>query len=343
MRYNRLGSTGLLVSELCFGTMTFGGRGEVWGQIGRLGQGEADALVGRALEAGVNFFDTADQYSEGESERILGKALGKRRGEVVIATKVYGAMGPGPNDRGLSRAHVVRAADDSLRRLGTDWIDLYQVQAFDPLTPLEETLSALDDLVRAGKVRYVGCSNFAAWQLAKALGLSERRGWERFESLQTYYSLAGRGLERELVPLLRDQRVGLMVWSPLAGGILTGKFSRESEGPAGARRTGFDFPPVDRGRVFDIVDVAREVAEDHEATVPQVALAWLLRKPFVTSVILGVKRLEQLEDNLGAAELDLADEDAERLDGVSALPPEYPGWMLEFQGGDREGQVAEVR
>ncbi len=245
MKYRRLGQTGLFVSELCFGAMTFGGRG-FWTVVGQLGQEEADRLVFRALDEGVNFFDTADVYSEGESERLLGKALGTQRKHVVLATKVRGRAGPGPNDVGLSRGHIMASIDASLQRLGTDYIDLYQIHGFDPLTPFEETLRALDDIVRMGKVRYIGCSNLAAWQIMKSLGLSTHHGWARFDSLQAYYSIAGRDLEREIVPLLIDQGLGLMVWSPLAGGLLSGKFKQDGSGPEGSRRASFDFPPVDK-------------------------------------------------------------------------------------------------
>ena len=246
MRYRLFGRTGLYVSELCFGAMTFGGKG-FWEVVGKTAQEEADRLVGLALEGGINFFDTADVYSEGESEKILGKALGTRRRDVVLATKVRGRVGPGPNQLGLSRRHILESIEGSLRRLGTDWVDLYQIHGFDAVTPLDETLRALDDVVRAGKVRYVGCSNLAAWQIAKANGLAARHDWERFESLQAYYTIAGRDLEREIVPLLKDENMGLMVWSPLAGGLLSGKFSRNGQGPAGTRRAHVRLPAREQG------------------------------------------------------------------------------------------------
>jgi aryl-alcohol dehydrogenase-like predicted oxidoreductase len=334
MRYNQLGRTGLLVSELCFGTMTFAGKG-FWKVIGEQPQTVANNLVGQALEAGINFFDTANVYSEGESEKLLGAALGNRRHEVVIATKVRGRMGPGPNEVGLSRGHIMQSVEDSLRRLNTDYIDLYQIHGFDALTPLEETLRALDDLVRAGKVRYIGCSNLAAWQLAKALWLSDKQQLHRFETLQAYYTIAGRDLERELVPLLQDQRLGLLVWSPLAGGLLAGKFYRDGEGPADARRANFDFPPVNKERAFNILDVLREMALEREASVAQLALSWLLHQPVVTSVIIGAKNEAQLADNLKAPDVELSADELARLDEVSALPPEYPGWMLARQGEGR--------
>ena len=334
MKYKQLGRTGLLVSELCFGTMTFAGRG-FWKVVGQQPQETADNLIAKALDAGINFFDTANIYSEGESEKMLGKALGKRRKEVVVATKVRGRMGPGANQVGLSRGHIMQSVEDSLSRLGTDYIDLYQIHGFDELTPLEETMRALDDLVCSGKVRYLGCSNLAAWQLMKSLWISDKSDLHRFETLQAYYTIAGRDLERELVPLMRDQQIGLLVWSPLAGGLLSGKFYREGEGPENARRAAFDFPPVDKERAFNVVDVMREIAAAHKVSVAQIALSWLLHQPVVTSVIIGAKNDEQLSDNLSAPEVELSADELSRLAEVSALPPEYPGWMLERQGQDR--------
>ncbi len=334
MRYNQLGRTGLFVSELCLGTMTFGGTSR-WAAIGRQDQEAAEALIRTSLDHGVNFIDTADVYSDGLSEQILGKALknlGVKRSDVVIATKVYGAMGTGPNDIGASRGHIMDGIQRSLERLQLDHIDLYQIHANDSVTPVEETVRALDDLVRQGLVRYVGVSNWQAWKIMKALGYSESRNLARFESLQAYYTIAGRDLERDVVPLLNDQKVGLMVWSPLAGGLLSGKFGPGSNGPEDARRASFDFPPVNRDRAWACVDVMREVAARHDTSVARVALAWLLAKPWVTTVIMGAKTQEQLVDNLAAAELKLTAEDLAALDKVSALPPEYPGWMTEFQG-----------
>jgi len=330
MRYKQLGRTGLLVSELCFGTMTFGGKG-YWQAIGRQSQETADKLVGRVLDSGINFIDTANIYSEGESEKILGKALGAKRKEIVLATKVFGRMGSGPNDTGLSRAHIMRSVEDSLARLGTDYIDLYQIHGFDPLTPLEETLRVLDDLVHAGKVRYIGCSNLAAWHVMKSLWISDRCNLSRFESLQAYYTVAGRDLEREIIPLLKDQQLGLMVWSPLAGGLLSGKFDRAGNGPKDARRVEFDFPPVNRERVYNVVDVMREIAETKGVSVAQIALGWLLHQPAVTSVIIGAKNEKQLDDNIAAATVKLSAEELQRLDEVSQLPEEYPHWMFKRQ------------
>ena len=334
MKYDTFGNTGLFVSRLCMGAMTFGGKG-FWGTIGQLGQEEASRLVHRCLDGGINFFDTANVYSFGESETMLGEALKGRRDGVVLATKVRGRMSDDPNDVGLSRKHIFEQVDGSLKRLQTDYIDLYQIHGYDPVTPLDETLRALDDLVRQGKVRYVGASNLAAWQLMKALGISRHLGLARFESLQAYYTIAGRDLERELAPLLLDQRLGLMVWSPLAGGLLSGKFSREGSGPEGARRTGFDFPPVDKERSFNAIDVMKPMAEDRGVSVANIALAWLLHQDVVTSIIIGAKNMGQLDDNLKAVDVELSGDELHALDEVSALPPEYPQWMLARQSRGR--------
>lgn len=349
MKYRKFGRTGLFVSELCLGTMTFGGeQGQgLWGQIGQLQQAEAERLVGRSLDAGINFIDTADVYAEGRSEMITGQALKNLkvpRENVVVATKVLGETGTrGPNSRGMSRYHIQDGVKASLKRLQLDHIDLYQIHGFDPATPIEEALRALDDLVRQGHVRYLGVSNWAAWQIMKALGTSERLGLARFESLQAYYTIAGRDLERELVPLLKSESVGLMVWSPLAGGLLSGKYSRDTQAEAGNRRATFDFPPVNKDRAFDCIDVMRRIAEPRGVSVAQVALAWLLHQPVVTSVIIGAKRAEQLEDNLAATAITLTAGELAELDRVSALPSEYPGWMLHRQGEGRLKQLADAR
>ncbi|RKR06692.1 aryl-alcohol dehydrogenase-like predicted oxidoreductase [Kushneria sinocarnis] len=354
MRYRKLGNTGLFVSELCLGTMTFGGEGEFWNQIGDLQQADADRLVGWALESGINFIDTADVYSQGQAEVITGQALKNLdvpRDDVVVATKVFGATGSGAasdagrgqgiNARGASRYHIMHGIKESLKRLQLDHIDLYQIHGFDPATPIEETVRALDTLVEHGFVRYVGVSNWAAWQIMKALGIAERHGLSRFESLQAYYTLAGRDLERELVPLLNSENLGLMVWSPLAGGLLSGKYSRDQQGEAGSRRTTFDFPPVDRERAFDCIDVMQRIAGTHGVSVAQIALAWLLHQQTVTSVIIGAKRVDQLDDNIAATRVRLSDTELAELERVSALPPEYPGWMLERQGEYRREQLKE--
>ncbi len=343
MRYKTLGRTGLFVSELCLGTMTFGGTGEVWSKIGALQQREAEQLVGTAIDRGINFIDTADVYSAGLSEEITGQALHNlkiARHDVVLATKVFGPTGEGPNSRGNSRAHIIEGLKASLKRLKTDYIDLYQVHGFDPATPIEETLRALDILVQHGHVRYIGVSNWAAWQIAKAVGLSERHGLARFETLQAYYTVAGRDLERELVPMMRSEGIGLMVWSPLAGGLLSGKYGRDQKGEHGSRRQSFDFPPVNRERAYDVIDAMRPMAETRGVSIAQIALAWLLHQSHVMSVIVGAKRTDQLEDNIAATTVDLTAADLQALDQVSALPAEYPGWMFERQGEYRRNQLA---
>ena len=337
MKYRQLANTGIFVSELCFGAMTFGG--EVpWNLIGGLGRAEADRLVHRALDAGINFFDTANVYGGGQSEEILAKSLGSRRQDVILATKVRGRMGTGANQVGLSRVHIMREIDASLSRLQTDYIDLYQIHHFDPLTEMEDTLQTLDDLVRSGKVRYIGCSNLAAWQLMKALGISKHHRLESFKTTQSYYSIASRDLEREMIPLLKDQKVGLLVWSPLAGGFLSGKFTRSNTTDENARRAKSDFPPLDKEKGYAIIDVMQEVARSHEVSVAQIALAWLLRQDAVTSVIIGTRRLDQLDDNLNAVNVGLSEAELKQLDEVSQLTPEYPAWMLGLQSGRRPGE-----
>jgi len=348
MRYNQLGNTGLFVSEICLGTMTFGaaGEGNIWGSIADVDQKAADQIVERSLAAGVNFIDTADVYSFGESEKLLGQALknlGVPRKDVVIATKVYGVMGDKPNDRGASRGHIMDSVEASLKRLQTDHIDLYQIHATDTATPIDETLRALDDLVSRGLVRYVGVSNWQAWRIAKALGISERRGFARFETVQAYYSIAGRDLERDIVPMMQEEKLGLMVWSPLAGGLLSGKYGPGAPGNGEGRRASFDFPPVDKDRAWACVAVMREIAEKHGTSVATVALAYILAKPFVTTVIIGAKRVEQLDQNLAAVNLKLDAGDLKKLDDVSELAPEYPGWMLARQGAGRRPEPFEPR
>lgn len=335
MEMRFLGNTGLQVSALSFGTMTFGGHGR-FEAMGNVEVDDARRMVDLCIDAGVNLFDTADVYSEGASEEILGQALGNKRDDVILATKVRGRMGEGANDVGLSRHHIIRGCEDSLRRLGTDYIDLYQVHGWDGITPLEETLSALTDLVRSGKVRYIGCSNYSAWHLMKALCISERDSFERFVSQQVYYSLLARELENELVPLSLDQGVGILVWSPLAGGFLSGKFRRDQGDLEGTRRAQMGSPgnfAEEKG--FDIVEMMEEVAEAHDATVAQVAINYLLRKPGVTSVIIGARTEEQLVDNLAAASWEMIPEEVERLDKVSATPLIYPYWHQQQFASDR--------
>src|SRR6266850_5957554 len=326
MNYRELADTGVFVSELCLGTMTFGGRGQIWEMMGGLEQKGVDGLVHGALDAGINFVDTANVYATGESETLLGKALAGRRHDVVLATKVRGRMGPGPNQVGLSRLHILHEIEASLKRLGTDYVDLYQIHRFDVLTSIEDTLRTLDDLVRSGKVRYIGCSNLAAWQLMKALSISRAERLEHFRCTQSYYSLVGRELERETLPLLADQKLGLLVWSPLAGGFLTGKFTRDGK-DASARRASFNFPPIDSEKGFAILDAARTVGANHGASITQVAIAWLLAREAVTSVIIGARTPAQLDDNLKSVDVRLSPEEIRLLDEVSSLEPEYPAWM----------------
>ena len=337
MKYRQLADTGVFVSELCLGAMTFGGVGQMWEVIGGLDQSAVDAIVHRALDVGINFIDTADVYSAGESEMMTGKALAGHRHDVVLATKVRGRMGKGPNQVGLSRLHIIEAVDASLKRLATDYIDLYQIHRFDPLTAVDDTLGALDDLVRAGKVRYIGCSNLPAWYLMKALAVSREQRLERFTCTQSYYSLAGRELEREMIPLLKDQGLGLLVWSPLAGGFLSGKFTRDA-GDDTARRAKFDFPPVDKEKGFHILDVLTAVALARGATVPQIALAWILANDAVTSVIIGARKIAQLDDNLKSVEVTLSPDEVKALNEASKLAVEYPAWMDSLGSDRRPGE-----
>jgi aryl-alcohol dehydrogenase-like predicted oxidoreductase len=331
-----LGRTGVKVSELCLGTMTFG---DNFLNIAVVDQAGANQMVARCLEAGINFFDTADVYAYGQSETILGQALkdcNNERDKIVIATKVRGAMsqaameGTGdPNNVGLSRQHIFASVEKSLRRLNTDYIDLYQVHGWDILTPVEETLRALDDLVRQGKVRYLGCSNWSARHLSKALVLAQQKDWAGFVSLQAYYSLVGRDLEHELLPLCREEGVGVLPWSPLSGGFLSGKYRRDNPNPAGARRTNFQFPAIDEARGFDAVEALDEIAKHKGATVAQVALAWLLARPGVTSIIIGANKMTQLEDNLKAAGIELSAAEIDQLSATTAPRTMYPQWMIE--------------
>jgi aryl-alcohol dehydrogenase-like predicted oxidoreductase len=339
MRYHLLGPTGLYVSELCLGTMTYGGNKGIWESIGNLQQDAVNEQLRCAVDAGINFIDTANVYSTGTSELLLGqglKALGLKREELIVATKATGSMDDTPNGRGQSRHHLFNQVDASLKRLQLDYIDLYQLHGFDPLTPFEESLSALNDLIRSGRVRYIGLCNMSAWQIMKSLAVSDRLKLAKFISVQAYYTIAGRDLEREVVPLLEDQKLGLMVWSPLAGGLLSGKFSSANDkGPAGARRGAFDFPLVDKARAFKCVDVMRPMAAVRKISVAQIALAWILSKSFVTTVIIGAKSMDQLRDNIASSAVQLDTAEIKLLDDVSALQPEYPGWMLAFQGQAR--------
>ena len=334
MKYRLLGNTGFYVSELCLGTMTFGAKG-FWEVMGGLQQPEVDLLVREAFDQGINFFDTANVYSLGESERLLGQAIRNNRlprDEIVVATKSTGIMNESPNGRGQSRFHIFNEVDASLKRLQLDHIDLYQLHGFDPLTPFEESLSALNDLVQSGKVRYIGLCNMAAWQIMKSLGISRLNHWNEFVSVQAYYSIAGRDLEREIFPLLQDQKLGLMVWSPLAGGFLSGKFKRDQVAPEGSRRSSFDFPPLNKDKAFVCLGAMEPIAKAHGVSVAQVALAWILSKQQVSSIIIGARRMEQLKDNLASTKLVLSEAELKTLDEASALSPEYPGWMLAMQG-----------
>jgi aryl-alcohol dehydrogenase-like predicted oxidoreductase len=340
MKYRPLGRTGQFVSEICLGTMTFHGDSSstFWRNVGSLEQQAATALVKRSLEAGVNFIDTADVYSDGHSEVLLGQALrdlSVKREDVIVATKVRSRTGPGPNAVGLSRGHIMDQVAGSLKRLQLEHIDLYQIHGFDAVTPIEETLRALDDLFSRGLVRTIGCSNMAAWQIMKALGISSARGYARFETVQAYYTIAGRDLEREIVPLVEDQGLGIMVWSPLAGGLLSGKFTRDGSTPNDARRVVFDFPPVNRERAYDVIDAMTPIAKAHGVSVAQIAIAWLLQAKGVMSVIIGAKTIEQLDDNLAAVKVKLSADEVEALNKASALAAEYPAWMLERQGAAR--------
>lgn len=339
MQYTTLGHTGLVVSRLAFGAMTFGTGQLVPGVTNSIDQTEADKMVGRVLDTGINLFDTADAYTGGQSEIILGKALGKRRQEVALATKVGFRNGEALTDTGLSYRHIIASAEGSLKRLGTDYIDLYQVHIPDPLTPPEETARALDDLVRRGLVRYIGFSNLPAWKAARMLSIQERNNYARFVGAQMYYSLLGRDLEHEVIPFIEDAGIGVLVWSPLAGGFLSGKYTRENPAPEGARLNQFKLPPIDIEKGYDVVDVLKQIGQNHGTSPAQVALAWMLTKPFISSVIIGANKMQQLEDNLGAAQLNLSAQEVEKLEALTAPQPLYPGWM-QSMGWDAKVKAA---
>jgi aryl-alcohol dehydrogenase-like predicted oxidoreductase len=337
MKSKNLGNTGVIVSELCLGAMTFGGRG-FWKAIGEQSQDEVNELIKTSFEYGINFIDTANVYSEGLSEKMLGKGikeLGINRQDLVIATKVRGRMGPGANQVGLSRLHIMDSVDDSLKRLDMDHIDLLYVHGVDELTPLEETMRGLEDVVRSGKVRYLGVSNHPAWKIAKANGIAQQMGWSRFMATQSYYSIAGRDIEREIVPLALSENIGIMPWSPLAGGFLSGKYTRQNEKAGDSRRDEFDFPPINKEKAYDIIDVMIKIGQTHGVSAARIALAWMLKKPGVTSIIIGAKRKDQLLDNIAATELDLSESEMQELDQISELSPEYPGWMIRRQQDGR--------
>ena len=339
MKYNLLGNTGLLVSEICFGTMTFGGGGGgIWSNIGKTQQDEVNSLMKTVVDAGINFIDTANVYSYGESETLLGQSiidLGLNRNELVIATKVRGRMGPGVNNVGLTRFHIFQSVDESLKRLQLDHIDILYVHGVDLKTPIEETVRALNDIVLTGKVRYIAICNWPAWMVMKALGIADKHGWNKFVGLQYFYSLAGRDIEREIVPLAIDQNLAIMPWSPLAGGFLSGKYTRDTDKVGGARRDVFDFPPINKEKTYDIIDVLADISKQHKVSVAQVALAWVRLQKGITSTIIGAKNIDQLHDNLKSTEVQLSADELKRIEEVSALPKEYPGWMVERQSGDR--------
>ncbi len=339
MKYNFLGNTGLVVSELCFGTMTFGGGVGIWESIGKTQQKEVNELMKDVVDAGINFIDTANVYSRGQSEQLLGQSLkdaGISRNQLVIATKVRGRMGDGRNDVGLSRYHIFQSVDESLQRLQMDHIDVLYVHGVDLKTPIEETMRALNDIVLTGKVRYIAVCNWPAWMVMKAAGIAEKHGWNKFVGLQYYYSLSSRDIEREVVPLAIDQNLAIMPWSPLAGGFLSGKYTRNNEKAGDSRRDIFDFPPVNKEKAYDIIDVIAEIGKQHNVSAAQVALAWVRLQKGITSTIIGAKRAEQLQDNIKSTELVLSEDELSRINKVSALPREYPGWMVERQSADRE-------
>ncbi|ASS47262.1 MAG: aldo/keto reductase [Candidatus Fluviicola riflensis] len=336
MKYNLYGNTGLVVSELCLGTMTFGGEG-IWKAIGMLQQAEVNQIVKSAVDAGINFIDTANIYSYGESERLLGNAireLGLDRNELIIASKVRGRMGEGQNNAGLSRLHIFQSVEASLRRLQMDYLDILYVHGVDPLTPVEQTMRALNDLVVAGKVRYIAVCNWPAWMVMKAQGIARLNGWHTFEGLQYFYSVGGRDIEREILPMAKDQNLAVMPWSPLAGGFFSGKYTRD-EATGQNRRDNFDFPPINKDKGYDIIDILREISEIHQTTVAQVSLAWIRLQQGVTSTIIGAKTVQQLLDNCASVNLELSTEELSRIDAASALSSEYPGWMVERQVTDR--------
>lgn len=333
MKYNQLGKTGVLVSELCLGAMTFGGKG-YWEAIGRLPEDEVTLLIKTAIDKGINFIDTANAYSEGLSEILLGKALktlGISRQTIVIATKVRLRMGAGANEVGLSRLHISDSVNDSLNRLNLSHIDLLYIHGVDPLTPLEETMRGLEDVVRSGKVRYIGISNHPAWMVMKANSIAKQMGWTKFVASQNFYSIASRDIEREIVPMALSEGIGIMPWSPLAGGLLSGKFTRNNEKAGDSRRDTFDFPPVNKGKAYDIIDVMTKIGNGHKVSAARVALSWLLTKPGVTSIIIGAKKKEQLLDNIECTGLQLSNEELGDLEAISALSQEYPAWMVNRQ------------
>ncbi len=339
MKYNFFGNTGLIVSEICFGTMTFGGGKGIWGNIGKVQQAEVNDLMKTVVGSGINFIDTANIYSFGDSETLLGQSIidvGLNRNDLVIATKVRGRMGEGKNNVGLSRYHIFQSVDESLKRLQLDHVDILYVHAVDPKTPVEETMRALNDIVQSGRARYISVCNWPAWMVMKAQGIAALNGWHRFEGMQYYYSLASRDIEREILPLAADQKLAVMPWSPLAGGFLSGKYTRSSETSGDNRRDTFDFPPINKEKAYDIIDVIIEIGKQHNVSAAQIALAWVRQQPGITSTIIGAKNADQLLDNIKSTEVVLSADDLKRIDEVSALTKEYPAWMVERQSADRE-------
>jgi aryl-alcohol dehydrogenase-like predicted oxidoreductase len=333
MKYNELGKTGVLVSELCLGTMTFGGKG-MWQAIGQLPQDEVNAIVKTSLDSGINFIDTANGYSEGLSESMLGeslKKLGISHQNVVIATKVRLRMGSGANQIGLSRLHIMDSVNDSLQRLQLSHIDLLYIHGVDPITPIEETMRGLEDVVRSGKVRYIGISNHPAWMVVKANSYADKMGWTKFVASQNFYSVAGRDIEREIIPMALSENVSIMPWSPLAGGFLSGKYSRKLKIAGNNRRDSFDFPPLNKEKAYDIIEVMEQIAGKHNVSVATVALNWVIIQPGITSTIIGAKTLEQLNDNIKSVHLELTPDEVKQLNEISALSSEYPGWMVNRQ------------
>ncbi len=338
MKYNFLGNTGLVVSELCFGTMTFGGSGGIWEAIGKIKQDGVNDLMKVVVDSGINFIDTANVYSYGESETLLGqsiKDLGIDRNELVIATKVRGRMGQGQNNVGLSRYHIFQSVDASLKRLQMDHIDVLYVHGVDPKTPVEEIMRSLNDIVLTGKVRYIAVCNWPAWMVMKALGIADKNGWNKFVGMQYYYSLSSRDIEREIVPVAIDQNLAVFPWSPLAGGFLSGKYTRATEKAGDSRRDIFDFPPVNKAKAYDIIDVMAEIGKAQNVSVAEIALAWVRLQKGITSTIIGAKNADQLNANIKSTTVELSADDLKKLDDVSALTKEYPGWMVERQGADR--------
>ena len=330
MQYARLGNSGLIVSRLAFGVMTFGHDQGAMGAVWKTGQEEANALVGRSLDAGINFFDTADGYAGGQSEVMLGKALGTRRKDIILSSKIGFRSGPALTQSGSSARHIVNSAEDCLKRLGTDYLDLLSIHRFDVYTPFEESARALENLITRGLVRYVGFSNFTAWQAAKFIGIQKQRNYSPFIAAQMYYSLVGRDLEHEVVPFCQDAGVGMVVWSPLASGFLSGRYTRQDPTGGKGRLTGFDILPIDKEKGYDLIDRMREIANEHRATVAQVALAWLLAKPYVSTILVGASKLAQLDDNLGAANVHLSLDEVSKLDELTAPTPLYPNWFQSF-------------